>query len=99
MIDWFYSDPVRIGFASGVTREYQNFLEDTKTIVDASNHPRVVSNIVCDDFVHFGKPMGAEHVPTRLAAPLMSSRSRFGKIKFSDIAKILEVNFATKILP
>ena len=50
MIDWIYSDPVRIGFASGVTRDYQNFLEATKKIVDTSKRFRVVTDVAYNGF-------------------------------------------------
>ena len=75
MIDWIYCDPVRTGSRSGVTRGYQKFLEGTKTIVDASNRFRVVSNVVCDDFVQSGKLLGVERVPSRLAATRGASPS------------------------
>ena len=75
MIDWIYSDPVRTGLRSGVTRGCQKFLEGAKTIVDASNRFRVVSNVVCDDFVQSGKLLGVERVPSRLAAPRGASPS------------------------
>ena len=66
MIAWFYS-VARI--PTGVTTSYQFFLEGTKTIVDTSNRFRVVSDVVCDDFMQFVKPLGAEQLPSRLAAP------------------------------
>ena len=69
MIDWFYSDPVRSGFPTVVTTSYQNILEGTKTVVDTSNRFRVVSDVVCDDFMQFVKPLDAEQLPSRLAAP------------------------------
>ena len=68
MIDWFYSDPVRVGFWTGVTNDVQKFLVTSKTIANASNRFRVVSNVVCDDFMQFGEPLGDEQVPARLGA-------------------------------
>ena len=72
MIGWIYSVA---GARSGVTRGRQKFLEGAKTIVDASNRFRVVSNVVCDDFMQFGSPLGAEQVPARLMAPRGASSS------------------------
>ena len=46
MIDWIYSDSIRTGFRTGVTRDDQKFLGATKTIADSSNRFRVVSNVV-----------------------------------------------------
>ena len=66
MIAWFYS-VARI--PTGVTTSDQFFLEGTKTIVDTSNRFRVVGDVVCDDFMQFGRLLGAERVPARLAAP------------------------------
>ena len=37
--------------------------------MDTSNRFRVVSNIVCEDFMHSLRPLGAKQVPSRLAAP------------------------------
>ena len=70
MIGWIYSDPVRIGLATGVTRGYQNFLEGTKTIVGTSNRFRVVTDVAYDDFMQLERPLGVARVPSRLAAPL-----------------------------
>ena len=67
MIDWIYSDPVRIGFVSGVTRGCQKFVEGAKTIVGASNRFRVVTDVVYDDFMQLERPLGVERVPSRLA--------------------------------
>ena len=72
MIGWIYSVA---GARSGVTRGRQKFIEGAKTIVDASNRFRVVSNVVCDDFVQSGKLLGVERVPSRLAAPRGTSPS------------------------
>ena len=58
MIDWIYSDPVRIGFASGVRRDDQKFIEATKTFVDTSNRSRVVTDIMYDDFMQLERPVG-----------------------------------------
>ena len=66
MIGWFYSVA---GFASLVTRGWQKKLEGGKTVVDASNRFRVVSNVVCDDFMIFGDSLSVKQVPSRLAAP------------------------------
>ena len=38
MIAWFYSDPVRIGFASGVTRGDQNFYRGPKSFRGDQKH-------------------------------------------------------------
>ena len=75
MIGWFYSDPVRIGFASLVTRGWQKSLEGGKTVVDASNRFRVVSNVVCDDFMQYENLLDVEQVPSCLAAPCGASPS------------------------
>ena len=72
MIGWIYSVA---GARSGVTRGGQKFLEGGKTIVDASNRFKVVSNAVCDDFVQYGKLLGVARVPSRLAAPRGASPS------------------------
>ena len=72
MIDWIYSVA---GFWTGVTTLYQNFSQRTKTVLVTSNRFRVVSNIMCDDFMQFGKPLGPEQVPPRLAAPPGVSRT------------------------
>ena len=69
MIAWIYSDPEGPGFDRGVRTSYQNFLEGTKTVVDASNHFRDVSNVVRDDFMVFGDSLGVKQVPARLTAP------------------------------
>ena len=37
--------------------------------MDASNRVKDVSDVVCDDFMQFGKLLGAERVPSRLVAP------------------------------
>ena len=66
MIGWFYSVSWRV---SGVTRGGQKILEGGKTILDTSNRFRVVTDVVCDDFMHSLRPLGAERVPSRLAAP------------------------------
>ena len=73
MIGWIYSDPVRIGFASGVRRDYQKMLEATKTIVGASNRSRIVTDIMYDDFVQFEKSLDVVRHPPRLVAPLGAS--------------------------
>ena len=65
MIGWFYSDPVRIGFRTGVTTPHQKYLEGTKTIPNASNRCRDVRDVVCDDFMQFGKRTDAKQVPSR----------------------------------
>ena len=75
MIGWIYSDPVRIGFVSGVTRGHQNFLEATKTIVGTSNRFRVVTDVVYDDFMQWERPLGVARVPSRLAATRRASPS------------------------
>ena len=54
---------------------HQKNLEGTKTIVDTSNRFRVVGDVVCDDFMQFGRLLGAERVPARLAAPHEASPS------------------------
>ena len=59
MIGSIYSDPVGIGFASGVTRGGQKSLEGGKTIVDTSNRFRVVTDVGHDDFVQLGRPLDA----------------------------------------
>ena len=69
MIEWFYSDPMIAGFVTGVTRGRQKYLEGAKTIVDTSNRFRVVRDVVCDDFMHLWRPLGAKQLPSRLAAP------------------------------
>ena len=66
MIGWIYSVA---GFYRGVTAAYQKKSEGTKTVVDTSNHFRIVSNVVCDDFMQLERLLGAEQVPSRLAAP------------------------------
>ena len=66
MIDWIYSVA---GFWTGVRTLYQKFSQRTKTVLVTSNRFRVVSNIMYDGFVQFGKPVGPEQVPSRLAAP------------------------------
>ena len=66
MIDWMYSVA---GIWTGVTYDVQKFSVGSKTIVDTSNRFRVVSNIMCDDFMHLLRPLGAKQVPSRLAAP------------------------------
>ena len=58
MIDWFYSDPVRTGFWTGVRNGRQKFLEGAKTIVRTSNRFRVVTDVVYDDFMHLWRPLG-----------------------------------------
>ena len=75
MIGWIYSDPVRIGFRSGVTRDDQFFLEATKTFVDTSNRSRVVTDIMYDDFMQLERPLSVQRVPSRLAATRRASPS------------------------
>ena len=75
MIDWFYSDHRIVDFVTGVTRAYQKMLEPTKTIVDTSNRPRVVPDVVCDDFMHSERPLSAKQAPSQLAAPWGASAS------------------------
>ena len=70
MIDWFYSVA---GFWTGVTNDVQKFLVTSKTIANASNRFRVVSNVVCDDFMQFGEPLGDEQVAARLGATRAAS--------------------------
>ena len=86
MIGWIYSDPVRIGFVTGVTRDDQNFLVTTKTIVGASNRSRVVTDIMYDDFMQLERPLGAEGIPSRLAAP---PRVAWAAIEQRDTSSIL----------
>ena len=81
MIDWFYSDPVRSGFPTVVTTSYQNILEGTKTVVDTSNRFRVVSDVVCDDFMQFVKPLDAEQLPSRLAPRGASGLPKLGNTR------------------
>ena len=87
MIGWIYSDPLHTGFVTGVTRGRQNFLEGAKiflegakTIVGASNRPRVLTDVPCDDFMQLEGPLGVARVPSRLAAslPVIEPRSAFG---------------------
>ena len=52
-----------------VTRGKQKKIEVHKTIVDTSNRFRVVGDVVCDDFMQFGRLLVAERVPSRLARP------------------------------
>ena len=66
MIGWIYS-VARL--ATVVTRGRQNFWEGAKTIVGSSNRFRVVTDVGYDDFMHSLRPLGAEQVPSRLAAP------------------------------
>ena len=69
MISWIYSDPVRFGFWTGVRFDVQKFLVTSKTIVNASNRFRVVSNVVCDDLMQFGslpEYPDIKQVPSRL---------------------------------
>ena len=75
MIGWIYSDPIGAGSWRVVTLSYQKISEGTKTIVDTSNRCRVVSNVVCDDFMQLERPLGAEQLPSRLAAPCGASPS------------------------
>ena len=63
MIDRFYSVA---GFWTGVTNDVQKFLLTSKTIVNASNRFRVVSNVVCGDFMQFGSLPDIKQVPSRL---------------------------------
>ena len=51
MIGWIYSDPPGVDFRTAVTAGGQNFLEGGKTVVVASNRFRVVTDVVCDDFM------------------------------------------------
>ena len=71
MIGWIYSVA---GSWRVVRLSYQKISEGTKTIVDTSNRSRVVSNVVCDDFMQLERPLGAEQLPSRLAAPRGASR-------------------------
>ena len=74
MIDWFYSDPRIVGFYTGVTRDHQNFVEGTKTIVGTSNRSTVVGDVVCDDFIHLRWRADVKQVPSRLMWPPTSIR-------------------------
>ena len=60
MIGWSYSDPVRMGLATGVTRGLQTILEGAKTIVGTSIRFRVVTDVVYDDFMQWERPLGVE---------------------------------------
>ena len=51
MVGWIYSDPIAIDFVTAVTAGVQKILEAGKTVVDASNRFRVVTDVVCDDFM------------------------------------------------
>ena len=44
-------------------------LEGTKTVVDTSNHFRVVGDVVCNDFMQYVMSLDTEQLPSRLAAP------------------------------
>ena len=66
MIDWIYSDPVAVGFASGVTRGGQKILEGGKTIVGTSNRFRVVTDVGYGDFTQLGRALGVARVLSRL---------------------------------
>ena len=68
MLGWIYSDPVRTGFASGVTRGGQKFQRGVKTIVGTSNRFSVVTDVVYDGFMQWERPLGVERVATRFAA-------------------------------
>ena len=70
MIDWIYSDPVRIGFVTGVRRDDQNFVETTKTVVGASNRSRVVTDIMYDDCMKLERPW----VPSESPSPCGDSQ-------------------------
>ena len=86
MIGWIYSVA---GARSGVRRDYQKFLETTKTVVDASNRPRIVTNVLCDDFMQLERPWDVEPVPApaaRLAAP---PRVAWTAIEQRDTSSIL----------
>ena len=84
MIDWFYSVA---GFWTGVTNDVQKFLVTSKTIVNASNRFRVVSNVVCGDFMQFQStqtsnkslaPRGAVPSPPDACTRSSSSEARPG---------------------
>ena len=75
MIGWIYSDSLHTGFVTGVTLGDQKILEGAKTIAGASNRPRVVSNVMCDDFMQWERPLGVARVPSRLAATRGASSS------------------------
>ena len=66
MIAWIYSDPEIVDFRTVVTPGGQKFLEGGKTIVVLSNRFRVDGNVMCDDFMQFERPLGAEQVSARL---------------------------------
>ena len=70
-----YFDPWIVGFDTGVRRGHQKILEGTKTIVGVSNRFRVVTDVMYDDFMQFGKPLGVKQVPAPLAAPPGASPS------------------------
>ena len=88
MIGWIYSVA---GSWRVVTLSYQKFSEGTKTIVDTSNRSRVVSNVVCDDFMQLERPLGAERVPSRLAvlpqAPEFVDRANSQQRAVSPVTK------------
>ena len=67
MIGWIYSDSVGVGSRTVVTAGRQK-IEGAKTIVGASNRPRVLTDVPCDDFMQWERPLGVERVPSRLAA-------------------------------
>ena len=83
MIAWFYS-VARIW--TGVTTSDQQILEGTKTIVDTSNRFRVVSDVVCDDFMQYENLLDVEQVPSRLAAPCGAMRRPPRASEFVDTA-------------
>ena len=74
-MDWIYSDPVRIGFVTGVRRGGQNFLEGAKTIAGASNRHRVVADVLCGHCMQLERSLGVERVSSRLAATRGASSS------------------------
>ena len=79
---------------TGVTTSYQKFSEGTKTIQDTSNRFRVVSNVMCDDFMQLESPLGAEQVPYGLAAP---PRVPCTVIQQRDVSSVTNLSMEPKV--